>query len=203
MIVLVVTLLLQVALAPAPLVERFVTVGDTSVRLSLFDNRMAVLSVRHRDERTLLRKRTLDETSFAVYVNAVAELRDAAAAGRGPSSERGIGTAEIRVSREGRDPVVIHYTPGTVLDLPTGRLVGVLDDLEEQLRTTPESYEALRAWDPRRGDVVELYTGEAATVQDVADDGLVVLRHQRTGMVEYVPFEARAQVIRSVVSTSE
>lgn len=203
MTTLLLALLIQVAHAPEPLVERFVTVGDTSIRLSLFDNRMAVLSVRRRSERTLLRKRSLDEASFAVYLNAVAALRDAALAGRGPSSERGIGSAEIRISREGQAPAVVRYSPGTVLDLPTGRLVAVLDDLEAQLRATSESFEDLQQWQPQRGDVVRLYTGDLATIQDVADDGLVVLRHHGSGMVEYVPLEARAQVIRAVVSTGD
>ena len=194
-------LLLQASIlqAPTPVVERFVTVGPRTTRLSLFDNRVAVLSVREGGERALFRKRTLDEQTFAAYVSAVTDAHRAVSADRESSSGRSVGTGTVLLYGSNDEPATLHYAPGTVLDLATGRLVDVLDDLEAQLLATPESWDELQSWQPQRGDVVELYTGDLATVRDVSDDDVVVLRRLRSGLVEYVPREAWARVIRRLV----
>jgi hypothetical protein len=83
--------------------------------------------------------------------------------------------------------------------LPLSRILAALDDLQLQVFESSPSAEAMRTWEPRKGDRVELFSGAMATVIEVWDDGLVILEHEATYVRETVPFAAREKVILRVV----
>ena len=83
------------------------------------------------------------------------------------------------------------------------RLSMALDDLEMQVMTVSPSVEALRTWEPQRDDVVELISGGRARVLDVLPEGLLKLEHMELSIIEFVPRDSRARVIRRVLETPE
>ena len=184
---------------PEVLVERHTTVGDTTRRITLFDNRMAVASVQVDGEQVFLRKLSLAETEFAVYVQVLEEVADAARGHDEPVFDDGEGSAIITLDLPGKAPRTIRFSVLQVLDLETSRLVSALDDLELRVSEASPSQEALRHWTPREGDRVELFTSTLATVSEVRENGLIVLTHDGTGIIEVVPVDQAARVILRVL----
>jgi hypothetical protein len=186
--------------APTVVAERLLTVGDTTVRLSLFSNRAAVVSKIERDRQVFFRMLTLTEHEFNVYL--VALVRDTAAIGRFDRSSEGIGGARavVRLQLTDGDPVEISYRSGEVLDLATARLVATLDDLERRVSETAPFHQQLRDWQPEKGDVVELVTGVRARVSDVRADGSITLEHEGVAIIEDLAEEGRVERIRRVLS---
>ena len=96
-------------------------------------------------------------------------------------------------------PRTIRFSPMSIVKLPLGRIQGALDDLQLQVLEASPSAEAMRIWEPAKGDRVELMNGTTATVVEVWDGGLLMLEHDLTYIREAVPQEMRDQVILRVV----
>lgn len=186
--------------APSPVIERFLTVRDREVRTSLFSNGVAVVSVRRDGEPVLLRQLTLDQDHFAGFLAAI--QRDAAAIAAAddlPSDTGAGGRGEVFVPMAPGGPLHFTYSSMAIYDLPTTRLLGVLDDIEQLVVVDTPDWAGADEWRPQAGDVVRLRRGGLAEVVEVRDDGSLVLEHQATYINELVaPGQLRAVVLELV-----
>jgi hypothetical protein len=194
--------LIATAQTPTPILERRVTVGNRTIRTSLFSNHVAVVSVRHGDEKAALQQRTLELDEYMGYL--MAFERDAKELVNDRLSLRSMGGhGEITLHVGPDAPRTIEYSPLSVLDLPMSRLLAAIDDLERRVIWSDPSPAELGDWDPKRGDLVELRSGAMAIVIDVGDDGSLTLEHDDTWIMEIVPSVHRAAVILRVVEERE
>jgi hypothetical protein len=186
--------------APTPIFERRLTVGDRSVRTSMFSNRVVVVSVRRKGELILFRKMTLDQEEFTAYFAAVQrDAEDLAKADDRPIIESMGGHGEITLHVGPEAPRRIEYSPVSVLDLATTRLVAAIDDLEARVIWGDPSSAELEGWTPSRGDRVEMRTGRRAEVIEVQRDGTIIVEHEDTWIHEVIPPDDRARVILRVL----
>lgn len=191
---------ITIAQAPSPIVERALTVGGRTVRTSLFENRVAVVSVARDGERVLFRQMTLTEGEFIGYMAAMQrDAEEIAKAERRPKVESMGGFGSITLHIGSMAPFTVHYSPVAVLDLATGRLVAALDDLERRVVWGDPDTTDLREWQPRRGDRVELRAGGTARVIEVREDGSLVLEHDDVAINEIVAPEGRVKVVLRVL----
>jgi hypothetical protein len=186
--------------APVPVVERTVAKGNVTTRVSLFSNRVVVVSVRRGGEHDFIRRITLPENQYMVYlesfITAAEELDQ-----QPITSEVETSTAEVAISLHiGPDaPRMIRFSPMSTVKLPLARIQGAFDDLQLQVLEASPSAEAMRTWLPAKGDRVELMNGTKATVVEVWDEGLLILEHDLTYVRESVPPEVRDQIILRVL----
>jgi hypothetical protein len=186
--------------APTPIFERRLTVGDRIVRTSMFSNRVVVVSVRRAGEQVLFRKMELDQEEFTAYFAAIQrDAEDLAKMEDRPITESMGGHGEITLHIGPKAPRRISYSPVSVLDLATTRLVAAIDDLEARVIWGEPSSAELERWTPRRGDRVEMRTGRRAEVIDVQTDGTITVEHENTWIHEVIPPEHRAAVILRVL----
>lgn len=186
--------------APTPVIERTVTQGEVATRVALFSNRVLVVTVRRGDEQDFMRRITLPEDQYMVYLGTfqtAAEELDK----QPVSSQVDTSKSEIVISLHvGPDaPRLIRFSPMSIVKLPLGRIQGALDDLQLQVFEASPSAEALRTWQPAEGDRVELMNGTTATVVEVWEEGLLILEHDATYIRESVPLDMRDRVILRVV----
>jgi len=189
---------------PGPLVERTLSVRSRQVRISLFENRVVVVSVSRDDERILFRQMTLDEDEFVAYLAAV--QRDAIELAKGDrlsSTEATTGIGIITLYVGPKVPNEIRYSSIAVLDLVTARLVATLDDLEQRVLWGEPSAAELKGWEPKRGDRVELRNGVRAEVIEVRQDGALVLEHDATWINEVVAAGQWQTIIRQVLEDEQ
>ncbi len=187
--------------APIPVVERIVRLPESTTRLTLFDNRVAVVSVRPGEGRPLLRKRTLSPGEYMGYLQALARVT-AALRELGPDLNRLSGrepdaTVTLNIGTEG--PLEVRYSTLQVPRLAVGRLEGILDDLQKFVEETPPAYDEITAWKPRRGDRVRMVTGQTARVEEVLEDGAVILEMEDVGILELVGPSNRTDRIIAVL----
>jgi len=186
--------------APVPVVERTVTQGEVATRVSLFSNRVVVITMRRGDEQEFRRRITIPDNQYMVYLatfqTAANELDKQPVTSQVDTSE-----AEVMiVLHVGPDaPRQIRFSPMSIVKLPLGRIQGALDDLQHQVLESSPSAEALRSWEPAKGDRVEMMNGTTATVVEVWEEGLLMLEHDLTYVREAVPPDMRDQVILRVV----
>lgn len=188
---------------PVPVVERTVTQGDVATRVSLFSNQVVVVTVRRDGVQDFMRSMTLPDDQYMVYLatfQANAEELD----DRPISSRVDTANAEVVLSLHvGPDaPRLIRFSPMSTFRLPLARIIGALDDIQFQAFEASSSAEAMRVWEPRKGDRVELFNGTTATVVEVWDDGLLILEHDQTYVRESISPGVRDQVILRVVETA-
>jgi hypothetical protein len=186
--------------APVPVVERTVTQGEVATRVSLFSNRVLVVTVRRGDEQDFMRRITLPDNEYMVYLGSfqtAAEELDQ----KPVSSEVNTSQAEVVITLHiGPDaPRLIRFSPMSILKLPLGRIQGALDDLQLRVLEASPSAEAMRTWEPAKGDRVELMNGITATVVEVWEEGLLILEHDLTYVRESVAPDVRDQVILRVL----
>ena len=185
---------------PVPIVERTVTQGEVATRVSLFSNRALVVTVRRGDEQDFMRRITLPENQYMVYlasfITSAEELDMQPVTSRVETS-----MAEVEISLHvGPDaPRLIRFSPMSIVKLPLARIQGALDDLQLQVLEASPSAEAMRIWVPAKGDRVELFSGTIATVVEVWEDGLLILEHDLTYVRESVLPEMRDQIILRVL----
>lgn len=189
-----------VAQAPVPVAERIVTHGETTNRVSLFSNRAVVVTISEGGSQGFLRRITLPEDQYIIYLSI---LQDAAEElGERPVSSD-VSTShdavELTLHIGPEAPRVLRFSPMAIVSLPLSKIIGALNDLEEQVRNASPSAAALSTWDPRRGDRVELITGGFARVVEVLDEGVLILEHESTYLREVVPVDARDRVVLRVV----
>jgi hypothetical protein len=186
--------------APVPVVERTVTQGEVATRVSLFSNRVVVVTMRRGDVQDFFRRITIPENQYMVYLGtfqtAAEELDEQPVTSQVDTSE-----AEVVISLHvGPDaPRLIRFSPMSIVKLPLGRIQGALDDLQFQVLEASPSAEAMRTWKPEKGDRVEMMNGTTATVIEVWEEGLLILEHDLTYIREAVPPDMRDQVILRVV----
>ena len=186
--------------APVPVVERTVTQGEVATRVSLFSNRVVVVTMRRGDEQDFFRRITIPENQYMVYLATFQKAADEL--GKQPVTSRvATSEAEVEISLHvGPDaPRLIRFSPMSIVKLPLGRIQGALDDLQLQVLEASPSAEALRTWKPKKGDRVEMMNGTTATVIEVWEEGLLMLEHDLTYIREAVPPDTRDQVILRVV----
>jgi hypothetical protein len=179
--------LLIAAATPAPspppsyLVERVVTVGGASTRVSVFRSGVAVLSRSEAGGAPAVVRQPLTEVELRVLAQVVEEcypeLVRFGDLGRGP----GEGTAELRLAPEGREPLVVRFALTAAPSLASDRLTRTLDGLQARLERTTVTREDLRGWTPAAGELVELEDGRVVEVLDVisGEGGLMV--HAQVG----------------------
>lgn len=190
--------------APVPVVERTVTRGELATRVSLFSNKVVVVSTRYGDEQVFARHITLPDDQYMVYLatfESDAQLIDE----RPITSQVSTSHAEVAVTlHAGLDrPRSLTFSPMSGVKLPLARIMAALDDLEHLVFEASPSAEAMRTWEPQRGDRVELLTGSYATVVEVWEDGLLFLEHDHTYVREAVPPDARDRVILRVLDPEQ
>lgn len=188
---------------PTAVVERVVSGDRQTVRLTVFNDRVAVVSKQEDGEQVFFRLLTLEAEEYEALREVVlADAPAAAAAALRRGAGVGGARARVRIVMDDGSVVEIPYQTGTLLDLAGARLVAVLDDLEDRVSEVSEYYEQLRAWQPEKGDLVELVTGVRARVVDVHSDGSVTLAHEDVFIRERVPEDSRSERIRRVVEDS-
>lgn len=193
-----------VAQAPVPVVERITTHNGTSTRVSLFSDRVVVVTISEDGSQGFMRRITLPEVQYMIYLSI---LQDAAEElGERPVSSD-VSTShdavEISLHIGPEAPRVISFSPMASVTLALARITGALNDLEEQVRAASPSAAELGTWEPRRGDRVELMTGGLARVVEVLDEGVLILEHEATYIREVVAPDARDEVILHVVERRE
>ena len=188
------------AQAPVPVAERTTTRREVATRVSLFSNRVVVVTVRRGEETDFIRRITLPDDQYMIYLsiiqNSAEELE-----GDPISSRVDTDNSEVALSLHvgPNAPRSFHFSPMSGVNLPLSKIMGALDDLQLQVFEASPSAEALRTWEPREGDRVELMTGQFATIVEIWDDGMLILRHDVTSIRESVVPGVRDQVILRVV----
>jgi len=188
------------AQAPVPVAERIVSHGQTTTRTSLFSNRTVVVSISEDGRRGALRTLTLAEDQYFIYL----EILEKAARelGEEPVSsdvETSQDRVELTLHVGSAAPRKLEFSPMAVVNLPLSQIAGALNDLETLTLSSSLSAEALRGWQPRRGDRVELLVGGFARVAEVIDEGVVVLVYEDTYIREIVPVGDLDKVVLRVV----
>jgi len=190
------------AQAPVPVAERVITQKDTATRITLFSNRSVVVTIRENDEQEFLRRITLPEDQYLIYLAAFqsnAEELDE----KPIKSNIGTATAAVAlVLHVGPDaPRMLRFSPMATVSLPLSRIMNALDDLQNQVFEASPSFEEIRAWTPKRGDRVQLMNGSFARVVEIWPDGMLVLEHEGTFIREMVAPGSRDQVVRHVLDS--
>lgn len=191
-----------IAQAPIPVVERVFTEGEVATRVTLFSNRVVVVSIADHGVQGYFKYVTLPPDQYLIYLGilqkAVLEL------GEKPVTS-GISTPRSKVAltlHMGPDsPRRLEYSPLATVSLPLAQISGAINDLESLVRESSPSSEDLKGWEPRRDDRVELMNGGYARVAEVLDEGVLVLEHEDTYIREIVGLDARDEVILRVVET--
>ncbi|MCK5379619.1 MAG: hypothetical protein KAJ78_09450 [Acidobacteria bacterium] len=184
---------------PNVIVERHWFHGDRAVRITLFDNKMAVTTVREKGLQVFLRQLTLGDGEYDIYIRAMSEVAGSAGGADRVPVETIDSGARVSLNLPGISPSVFSYSPLQVLDLPTARLVAALDDLQVRVTEASPSQEALRLWEPAVDDLVELFVGGTARVTEVREDGVLVMEQSDTGIILVVPREEWPMIIMKVL----
>jgi len=182
--------------APVPVAERITTREEVATRISLFSNRVVVVTVRRDGTRDFMRRITLPVDQYMVYLGSI-ETATAELDKQPVFSQVDTSSAEIVLDLHvGPDaPRTIRFSPMSVVSLPLARIQGALDDLQLQVFEASPSAEAMRTWVPEKGDRVELMNGTGANVVDIRDDGTLILEHDSTYVQQAVPFGMRDKII--------
>ncbi|HOC41648.1 MAG TPA: hypothetical protein PKJ99_01415 [Thermoanaerobaculales bacterium] len=186
--------------APAPVVERILTIRDREIRTSLFSNAVVVVSGRRGGERGLFRQVTLPADQYAGYLAAIQrDAAELAEADELPSASGSGGRGVVTVHVAPGGPIRFTYSSMTVYSLAATRLIATLDDLEQQALVGVSAGPGVDRWQPRVGDVVRLRGGAVAELIEVRDDGALVLEHRGSYINELVPAgEIRTLVVEVI-----
>jgi len=185
--------------APAVIVERHLHRPGSLIRITLFDNRMAVTTVREGSQQVFFRQLTLPPEEYKVYLEVFTAVAETAGIEAIPRLGGGQIEAFVRLNVPGSPARTFRYSPRRMLDLPTTRLIKALDDLETRVAEVSPSHEALRQWTPRVGDRVRLFSGAIAAVSDIAPDGAVWFEHETGGLIEVVPANRLSDYVEAVL----
>jgi len=179
MILLLAVLLAVEPAAPPPsyVVERVVSAGGQTRRLSLFRDGAAVLSTgpEHGEKRVL--RQTLGAVEQGVIAQVVAECYPDVARFATVGEAPGAGTVELRLAPPGRPALDVVVPLTAARTLGVARLVQALDNLEARLARETRAREDLSAWEPAVGERAELEDGRVVEVVELldADDKRLVL----------------------------
>ncbi len=189
---------------PNAVIERFVDTAVHRVRVTMFDNRVVVVSVREGEDRVLFRKATLSETEYSIYIAAINEWLPKLSPQDYAASIQGMNASGRLVAAVDADDVIdVNYSPMQAPDQALGRLNAIVDDLQARVMRSHPAEEEMRNWEPRVGDRVELMIGGFAEVIRLRETGVIVLRHDETGVLQEVAEDGRLEVIRGLVGGEE
>lgn len=192
------------AQVPVPIVERITTQGDVSTRVSLFSDRTVVVTIQEGGVQGFVRLLEIPQDSYIVYLTTL--QTNANKLDEEPISSS-VGTSSSGVELIlylGPDaPRTLHFSPMATLSLPLSKIMGAVNDLEQQVRESSPSAFELKSWKPKRGDRVQLMNGTYARVVEVWDEGLVVLEYEETFIREMVPPDRYDDVILHVVDPEQ
>jgi hypothetical protein len=192
------------AQVPVPIVERTTTQGDVSTRVSVFSDRTVVVTIREGGVQGFVRLMEVPQDSYIVYLTTL--QTNASELDEEPISSS-VGTSNSMVELilyVGPDaPKTFRFSPMASLSLPLSKIMGAVNDLEQQVRESSPSAFELKSWQPKRGDRVQLMNGTYARVVEVWEDGLVVLEYEETFIREMVPPDRYDDVILHVVDPQQ
>lgn len=187
------------ARVPAPVAERTLDVRGQSTRVSLFDNRQAVVSMRSDGGEPIVRTLRLSEAEYAAWVG-ILERSMASAEDEIESSVQAFdAVCRVQVHVGPDPPYTFEMPPAAAVDRFLRQVLDVMDLIERQVLEAPEWYEEVTGWEPAVGDRVRLARGPLATVVELVDDGIIVVEHDRTWVREVIPPDARLAVIVDVL----
>lgn len=184
---------------PRVVVERHWVHGDRAERVTLFDNKMAVTTVREKGVQVFLRQLMLGDGEYEIYLKVFSEAAPEAGTGDWDPMEAMDSGARVTTDLPGILPSTFSYSPLQVLDIQTARLVAGLDDLQQRVTEASPSQEALRQWQPVVGDRVELFVGGTATVTELRENGLLIMEKTDTGIILVVPPQEWHLIIMKVL----
>jgi hypothetical protein len=184
---------------PAPVAERVLEVRGHVSRVTLFDNRLAVVSMRAPGAEPEIHTLRLSEAEYEDWV----EILERSMRGAEVEIESSV-TAEDAVIRlqvhVGPDPpYTFEMPPAAGVDRYLRQILDVVDLIERQVLEAPEWYEEVSAWRPRVGDRVRLARGTLGTVIELEEKGVVVVEHDHTAVREVIPADARLTVIVDIL----
>ena len=188
------------AQAPTPVVERITHQFGRTTRVSLFSNHVVVVSV-HSETEDFVHQATLEYNEHMIYLKSLESA--AAEIGKEPvtSDVESRDSSTVLILHVGPDaPRIIKYSPLASLNLPTGRIASMMDDISNRaLSALPGEFE-INQWQPVVGDRVELRQGgEAFVVAVNEDDGTIVLRQPESSVSSTVAMVNRAEVISKII----
>lgn len=192
------------AQAPGPVAERSFTRRGETTRVSLFNNGALVVTMSKDGVQNFMRQITLPEDQYLVYLGSFVtnstELKE-----NPVNSDVGTSSAEVVVVIHvgPNAPRQFRFSPMASVSLPFSRILGALDDLQNQAMNASQSAEEMRLWEPKRRDRVQLFNGGYAVVREVWDDGMIVIEYESTYIREMVTPGNRDKVILRVVGPEE
>ena len=185
--------------APSVLVERIVREPAGQTRITLFDNRVAVVSVRPKTGEPTFREQLLSKESWSVYRTFFAQelprLRKELSEGVVAPGDDGT----LRIAVPGQPELVVRFSTRMVPGLALGRILATLDDLQQRLLSSPRENLDVVRWQPREGDRVALWDGTTAVVTEVRKNGVVVLEHEDSPLIEAMDRSELPVRVRSVL----
>ena len=185
--------------APSPVAERTLEVRGQSTRVTLFDNRLAVVSMHAGDGDPVVRTLRLSEAEYGTWVG-ILERSMAAEEDEIESSVQALdAVCRVRVYVGPDAPYSFEMPPAAAVDRYLRQVLDVLDAIEKQVLEAPAWYEKVTGWEPAVGDRVRLARGNLATVVELVDDGIIIVEHDGTWVREVIPPEARVAVIVDVL----
>ncbi len=160
---------------PTYLVERVVTIGQQTRRVSVFRDGTAVVAIRDGlREPTVIRQR-LHGIEMQVLLQVLGECYDDLARVRPPGYAPGGGWAEWRLAPPEREPLIVRVPQAGTPMAVVVRLAQALDGIENRLMTEPGGREDLSQWLPKAGERVLLVDGRTVEVRSVSDSSVGVL----------------------------
>ncbi|MFI5167373.1 MAG: hypothetical protein ACHQQS_12170 [Thermoanaerobaculales bacterium] len=162
-----------VVAAPPPtfVVERVITMGGQTVRVSVFRDGVAVLARERTGEAKQVLRQTLSSAELQVVTQVVEEsypeIARFAAVGQGP----GTGTIELRLAPAGKEPLTVKLAVLAAPSLALARVMGALDALEARLSRDTVTREDFSAWRPAVGEWLQLEDGRVVKVFELLDAG--------------------------------
>ncbi len=185
--------------APSAIVERTLRHGARTTRVSLFDNRVAVVSSREED-RVTVRRLTLREPEFAAVLRVIeiAAAERPTVAVHDTHRDPTPGEILLHLGRSGT-PERLPYSPLLMPELRTRQLLAALDDVETMVLEAPPWADAIRAWAPAVGDRVRLWDGVDGTVVELLPDGYVMVQRDVTWIRDVVPPNDREQMVVAIL----
>ena len=184
---------------PTAVVEKITTHLDTTTRVSLFSNRLVVVSVRSETD-DFNHRAEIEPDEYMVYLQTLEEAAETI--GNDPVSsdvESEANSTTLIVNLGPDAPLSFTYSPLATLNLSLGKIATVMEDIRIQaLEVLPGEIE-LSHWQPAVGDCVELRQGGRACVIFVEDDESIVLRREDVAITYTVAPQDRADIILRLV----
>jgi hypothetical protein len=150
--------------APEPIVERWVTLGTEKRRVSVFSDRVAVVSRHRAGVLDIYEQRRLGPTEYDILVSELERLTSKALVEE-QRPPRPDAIARLHLGT-GDSRHILIISPIDPAMLATGTLIATLDELERRVVEEPDGFAIPADWDPSIGDRVELANGTTGTIID-------------------------------------